>query len=130
MELDYEFFRVEDYSLIPDSGGRGKFRGGLGFQKAYRILKDGVTFATYGDRFRVAPEGLFGGAAGRHAETLLERDGKTRRIDSKISLDLKRGDLLIMRTGGGGGYGLPDERTAARQQRDLAQGLMTEAAAE
>ena len=54
MESDYPFFRVEDYSLRSSSGGNGKFRGGMGFQKTYKILSDNVTFATYGDRFRMA----------------------------------------------------------------------------
>ena len=48
-------------SLIPNSGGAGKYRGGLGFQRRYHILADNVTFATYSDRFRLAPQGLFGG---------------------------------------------------------------------
>ena len=128
MELDYGFFRVENYALIPDSGGKGKHRGGLGFEKSYRILEDGITFATYGDRFRIAPEGVFGGGPGRHAENLIERDGKTIRVGSKAGVELKKGDLLIMRTGGGGGYGDAVERGERSVERDLAEGLTTQAA--
>ena len=125
MELDYDFFRVENYALIPDSGGKGKHRGGLGFEKSYRILKDDVTFATYGDRFRIAPQGLFGGAPGQLAENLIQREGKTIRIGSKASVELKKGDLLIMRTGGGGGYGNAHERDKLLIKHDLEEGLMT-----
>lgn len=125
MELDYGFFRVENYALIPDSGGKGKHRGGLGFEKSYRILEDGITFATYGDRFRIAPEGVFGGGPGRHAENLIERDGETIRVGSKAGVELKKGDLLIMRTGGGGGYGDAVERDEKLNVRDLEEGLTT-----
>ena len=128
MELDYPFFRVENYALIPDSGGKGKHRGGLGFEKSYRILEDGVTFATYGDRFRIAPPGLFGGGPGRHAENLIERDGETIVVGSKAGLELKKGDLLVMRTGGGGGYGAASERDARLEAEDLEEGLITRAA--
>ena len=128
MELDYPFFRVENYALIPDSGGKGKHRGGLGFEKSYRILEDGVTFATYGDRFRIAPPGLFGGGPGRHAENLIERDGETIVVGSKAGLELKKGDLLVMRTGGGGGYGDAGERDAGLEAEDLEEGLITRAA--
>jgi N-methylhydantoinase B len=128
MELDYGFFRVENYALIPDSGGKGKHRGGLGFEKSYRILEDGITFATYGDRFRIAPEGVFGGGPGRHAENLIKRDGETIRVGSKAGVELKKGDLLIMRTGGGGGYGDAVERDARMNARDIEEGLTTQAA--
>ena len=128
MELDYGFFRVENYALIPNSGGKGKHRGGLGFEKSYRILEDGITFATYGDRFRIAPEGVFGGGPGRHAENLIERDGETIRVGSKAGVELKKGDLLIMRTGGGGGYGDTIERDEKLKVRDLEEGLTTLAA--
>jgi len=128
MELDYGFFRVENYALIPDSGGRGRHRGGLGFEKSYRILRDGVSFATYGDRFRIAAEGLFGGGPGRPAENLIERDGEIIPVGSKAGVALRKGDLLIMRTGGGGGYGPAGERDARLVERDAAEGLTTEAA--
>ena len=128
MELDYGFFRVENYALIPDSGGKGRHRGGLGFEKSYRILEDGVSFATYGDRFRIAAEGVFGGGPGRHAENLIERDGETISVGSKAGVELKKGDLLIMRTGGGGGYGEPIQRDERLAARDSEEGLTTQTA--
>jgi N-methylhydantoinase B len=128
MELDYPFFRVENYALLPDSGGKGKHRGGLGFEKSYRILEDGVTFATYGDRFRIAPPGLFGGGPGRHAANLIERGDETIVVGSKAGLELKKGDLLVMRTGGGGGYGKAEERDPRLEAEDLAEGLTSQVA--
>ena len=125
MELDYKFFRIENYALIPNSGGNGKYRGGLGLEKSYRILEEGVTFATYGDRFRNPPEGIFGGGAGRHAENLIERGGEILSLSSKATVDLEKGDLLIIRTGGGGGYGDARERKKKLILHDVQEGLTT-----
>jgi len=127
MDMDYNFFRVEDYSLIPDSGGAGRHRGGLGFQRMYLILKDGVTLATYGDRFTKRAEGIFGGKSGASAETLVERGNKTIRLGSKQKFALQAGDRLIFRTGGGGGYGDPAERAPQQTQSDRAMGYVTAA---
>ncbi len=126
MDMDYDFFRVADYSLRADSGGAGRQRGGLGFRRIYDILADGVTFSTYSDRFRIEPEGLFGGGSGSVAETYVIRGGERIQLSSKQSFALKRGDRLVMLTGGGGGYGDPAERPAPLRAYDLEQGLMTE----
>ena len=61
LDMDYDYFRVVEYSIIADTGGAGRHRGGLGVRRRYLILKDGVQYAQYGDRFRFRPEGLFGG---------------------------------------------------------------------
>jgi N-methylhydantoinase B len=116
MDMSYEFFRVVDYSLVPDSGGKGKWRGGMGLQRVYEILSDDVAFATYGDRFKLAPQGLFGGGPGRCAETIVERDGVEIALDSKQSFTLRKGDRLILRTGGGGGYGSVPDASAERRE--------------
>jgi len=107
LEMDYPFARLETYSLRPGSGGAGKTQGGEGLERSYRILADDVQFATYSDRFRTSAEGLFGGGRGASAEVLIERDDKQIRLKSKTRVSLERGDLLIVRTGGGGGYGKP-----------------------
>jgi len=125
MEMDYDFFRVEDYSLIPDSGGAGARRGGLAFQRIYHILKDGVTLATYGDRFAFAAPGVFGGEAGSKSEIFVLRDGERLALSSKQSFALQAGDRLVYRTGGGGGYGRAEERPAALATKDRAEGFIT-----
>ncbi|MBT5895018.1 MAG: hydantoinase B/oxoprolinase family protein [Rhodospirillaceae bacterium] len=125
MDMEYDYFRVEDYSLLPDSGGAGRYRGGLGFQRRYQILGDNVTFATYSDRFRLAPEGLFGGADGARASTQVLRGDKVINLPSKISYPLEKGDILVIRTGGGAGYGEPGERAAGDVERDLRDGFMS-----
>jgi len=125
MESDYPFFRVEDYSLRSSSGGNGKFRGGMGFQKTYRILSGNVTFATYGDRFRIAPDGVLGGGNGAQAETFVERGGQVIQLESKQQFVLHEGDRLVVRTGGGGGYGSPSERNARLRENDQLNGIST-----
>ena len=125
MESDYPFFRVEDYSLRSSSGGNGKFRGGMGFQKTYRILSGNVTFATYGDRFRIAPAGVLGGGSGAQAETFVERGGQVIQLESKQQFVLHEGDRLVVRTGGGGGYGSPSERNAGLRKNDQLNGIST-----
>ncbi len=124
LDMEYPFFRVEEYSLREGSGGVGRRRGGLGFCRKYRVLADEVNFATYSDRFRIAPEGLYGGAPGECARSYVMRDGKRIELASKQSFKLERGDLLVLLTGGGAGYGPVAERGEADHARDLEDGLM------
>jgi N-methylhydantoinase B len=91
--------------LIDDSGGRGRYRGGLGFRRTYRILQDGVQFATYSDRFNLPAQGVFGGEPGRPASMTIHRGEETISLPSKCGAELQRNDLLVVCTGGGGGYG-------------------------
>lgn len=123
-DMAYPFFRVRDYSLVAGSGGEGRHRGGLGFQRIYEITADNVTFAAYGDRFDIAPEGLFGGAPGGKAEVWIERAGEKVELPSKTSMPLLRGDLLVVRTGGGAGYGPAGDRDARNTARDLTDGYI------
>ena len=108
MDMEHDYFRVMEYSTVPGSGGAGKYRGGWGLRRIYEVLEDNVTFATYSDRFRIAPSGLFGGEPGECASTFVIRGNETIELGSKLSFALKKGDRLVMTTGGGAGYGAPD----------------------
>ncbi len=131
LDQQYNFFRVTEYALRPDSGGRGKFRGGNGLLRKFEILSDDVTMAHYSDRYRVAPEGAFGGEPGDHARTRVVRmNGNEEAVASKTSIKLNRGDVVISETGGGGGYGDPSERSTDRLHDDLESGLVTPPAAQ
>lgn len=129
MDMEFDYFRVAEYALREDSGGAGRHRGGLGFRRCYEILDDDVTFATYSDRFRLAPEGLFGGADGVRARTYVQRGDERIPLPSKTSFALKKGDLLVTETGGGAGYGVPAERSRKDVERDLREGFISPAAA-
>lgn len=123
LEMDYPFMRLERYALRPGSGGAGAQRGGLGFERSYRILADGVQFATYGDRFTSPAEGLFGAGDGAQAETHIQRGDEKIPLRSKTGRPVLKGDLLVVRTGGGGGYGPPEKRSLADTERDAVLGL-------
>lgn len=125
MDLEYDYFRIVNHSLHEDSGGVGMYRGGMGLCRHYEILRDGVTFATYSDRFRLSSDGLFGGGPGKNAVTFLKRDGDLQKLSSKGKFDLKKGDVLMIATGGGGGYGNATKRSAAKIDRDLSEDFVS-----
>ncbi|GJD53819.1 hypothetical protein OPKNFCMD_6598 [Methylobacterium crusticola] len=105
IDMGYDYFRVENYSLIPASGGQGKNRGGHGTMRAFRILKDGVRFAINADRFDVPAAGLKGGQDGSRASCEVLRGNERISYRPMGSDVLRKGDLLVIRTGGGGGFG-------------------------
>ena len=104
--IEHEYpLLVERHELLPGSGGSGLHRGGLGVRRAYRILAPEARLTTMIERCKVAPWGLLGGEPGRPSRVWLERDGQRRAIGGKASEPLQAGDLVIIETAGGGGYG-------------------------
>ena len=102
------------------------YRGGLGLERSYRILEDGTSFATYSDRFDIVSEGLFGGKPGGLATMFINRDGEKIALSSKMGCDLQKGDLLVIRTGGGAGYGDPEKRSTDHMDLDISEGLTSQ----
>jgi N-methylhydantoinase B len=110
LELEYPL-RVERYELIADSGGAGRYRGGLGLRREYRVLADENRLRTKGERHHSAPWGLFGGGPGRSGANRLNPGPSEEPIGSKAyNLPLGHGDLVRIDTPGAGGYGPPAER--------------------
>jgi N-methylhydantoinase B len=128
-DMDFDHFRIVGYGLLPDTGGPGRHRGGLGLFRRFLILKDGTNFATYTDRVRLAPYGLFGGADGSRTRIEIEREGRVIKLRSKDRVDLKKGDILTLYSSGGGGYGPPSERDRRLISEDVVQGYVSPAAA-
>ncbi len=125
LELDAPI-RVRRIAIRPDSGGAGQWRGGLGQVREYEILDGPLTFSHRGERHTTPAEGLAGGEPGALAETVITRaDGTREVIKSKIVTTLKAGDVVLMKTPGGGGYGPPDARDPARHAADEADGKLT-----
>jgi N-methylhydantoinase B len=122
--------RIERYGFVPDSGGPGRFRGGLALVKEYRFLEEEGTLQIRSDRHRFRPYGLDGGGAGAPASNVLNpgTDGE-RVLPSKTLLRIKRGDLLRHTLAGAGGYGDPRRRDPARLRDDLRNGKVTPEAA-
>jgi N-methylhydantoinase B len=124
---------VERHALIPDSGGAGRHRGGLGIELVVRA-RSPVTFNCQIDRAHCKPWGLEGGleASGNVVALKLNGEWKTDFPNAKVFLaNLKPGDGYRIRSGGGGGYGPPWERPVEVVQEDVRQGYVSrEAAAE
>jgi len=124
-DMDFDHFRIIGYGLLPDSCGHGRQRGGLGFFRRFEVLKDGVNFAIYADRMRLAPYGLFGGTDGQRARCEVVRDGEFIVLPSKGRMDLRKGDVLTLYTAGGAGYGPVSERDPKAVENDVRQGYLS-----
>ena len=122
-ELNYPV-QIAQLSLVEDSGGPGRFRGGLGLRKDFRVLQP-TTFTVLADRDRKGPWGALGGHDARVAEYVLIRDGVETRVGSKSTTELLAGDILSVRSCGGGGYGPPEEREPERVLRDVLEGKVS-----
>ena len=123
--------RIESYSINPDSGGAGRYRGGCGARRVWRML-DGAdaTGALCMERMTSPPFGLLGGKAGAPAVvTLTTTDGKTRHLPSKGAFLAPAGSVVDMIVPGSGGFGPPAERDRAAIGRDLLDGYITADAA-
>lgn len=125
-DMDFAHFRVVHYGLVEDSAGLGRRRGGLGLHRSFEILKDGVNFACYTDRSRIVPWGLFGGEDGAPTRLDVKKaDGSVINLPSKTQIELSRGDVLTLRSAGGGGYGPAAERDSDRIARDVSEGYIS-----
>jgi N-methylhydantoinase B len=122
---------VEGYRLVPDSGGPGRHRGGLGVERTVRT-RTSVTMNTQIERAHCRPWGLDGGLDGTGNAVALRFGGawKTDFPNAKVLVaQLKEGDAFRIRSGGGGGYGSPLERPPAAVAEDVRQGYVSVAAA-
>jgi N-methylhydantoinase B len=109
--------------LRPDSGGTGKWRGGLGQLTEFTRRGDGKwSVSSIADRTVYPAPGLLGGQAGATGEVFL---GDGTRLHAKALVDLKPGDVVHINLPGGGGYGHPFERTAEKVLWDVIEGYIT-----
>jgi N-methylhydantoinase B len=124
---------VERYALVPDSGGAGRHRGGLGVERVVRA-RSPMMVNNQSDRAHCRPWGLSGGLDGTGNAVELRIDGKwkTDFPNAKVLIaQLAAGDAFKIRSGGGGGHGSPLERPIAQVLHDARQGYVTvEAAAD
>jgi N-methylhydantoinase B len=123
-------YRIVEFSLREDSAGAGKFRGGLGFRKRYRILGPCNLQAMF-DRVKCPPWGVQGAKEAKPGQiTVVKKSGAREIIYKSKGYPLEPGDEIIVETGGGGGYGPPSERPRELLERDVRRGYVSVEAAE
>jgi N-methylhydantoinase B len=117
---------VLEYGSLIDTGGAGFHRGGNAVHKVYRFEVDGE-IAIHDDRDRSKPWGIMGGLPGANStKKLVRTDGTEETLPSKISrVPVKKGDILIYDTAGGGGWKDPLDRPAEKVQKDARNGLVS-----
>jgi N-methylhydantoinase B len=122
--------RVEEYSLVPDSGGAGTWRGGLGVRRVWRVLGNQAHAAVCCERTVTPPFGLDGGLPGAAARVeLIAPRSNARKLTSKGGFLAPAGSLVVLEAPGSGGYGPPSGRDPAALSEDLLDGYVTAAEA-
>lgn len=122
LDMEFDFVRVKAFELDSGSFGYGQYRGGMGLRRTYEVLDDAF-FTIYADRFRVRPDGLMGGEQGGLSGCQVIRDGKTMQVDARKGVKVRKGDVLIVTTSGGAGYGDKSLRRRDLIEQDAALGL-------
>jgi len=124
-------FSFKTYQLRPDSGGPGRFRGGCGIERTWTLTSRKATLSVMAERNKIRPWGLQGGHPGAPGVyTLIRASGEVIRLPSKCTVEIYRGDTLVILTPGGGGYGDPAERAPEMVLRDVVNGLVSPEEAE
>jgi N-methylhydantoinase B len=128
-EMQYPV-RVLRTELVPDSGGPGRHRGGMGIVREYQFT-DSCDLVAYTEQSSAehAAWGSDGGRPGWPALVTLERQDGTRIEITKQRLHVERGDRLVVRTGGGGGHGRIGDRDPDLVLRDIQEERISEEAA-
>jgi N-methylhydantoinase B len=118
---------VERSELRADSGGPGATRGGLGLRREIRLGGEG-TYSVLSDRAVIPPFGVLGGAAAAAVQVSIRREGSETALATPgkaTGMLLREGDVLIMQSAGGGGYGDPLARDPALVEEDVASGYVS-----
>ncbi|MCB0971531.1 MAG: hydantoinase B/oxoprolinase family protein [Acidimicrobiales bacterium] len=121
---------VEELSLRVDSGGPGRWRGGLGTRTTYRLVEDALV-TTRGDRHEHPPQGREGAGSGTGGGYYrsVEGEGRERLADKAANVVVGGGQRFVVETSGGGGLGSPRDRPVAEVAADVRKGWVSPAAA-
>jgi N-methylhydantoinase B len=122
---------ITRYELVPDSGGAGRFRGGLAFRREYALRAERAVLTIRSDRRNHRPYGLFGGREGGPSENTLTRDGLSTDLPGMpmSASAVAKGDIYCHVSAGGGGFGSPYDREPEAVLEDVLDGKVSLAAA-
>ena len=128
IEMEYPLL-VESYGFVEDSGGAGKYRGGLGLRRVVRPVGHTMTFSGQGERFVNRPWGLFGGGEGAPGRFLhVKQNDETKHLPTKPSaVSVQAGERIVVESPGAGGYGRPDQRARGAIELDRISGKFSDA---
>ena len=119
--------RVDCYEVIPNSGGQGKYRGGLGTRRAWTVLEKTARATVCMERTKSAPFGISGGGSGSLGKAILKLpDGTEQNLPSKGAFDVPAGGQVILEAPGSGGYGDKAERDQMANKSDIKDGYVTD----
>ena len=117
--------RVEQYALLQDSGGAGKFRGGMGIVREWQLLEGEAHLAIRSDRRDHLPYGLYGGKSASGSINVLHHSEEQEVLPTMISTSLKANEVIYHRQAGGGGWGDPMERDPQAVASDVKNGRVS-----
>jgi N-methylhydantoinase B len=124
LEAEYPC-RITRFDLVPDSGGAGRWRGGLSMQREYELLADAVVIRRF-DKSRFPPQGIAGGKPGGRSRFVVRLGGQDEfEAPASGRYEMKAGERFLIQSAGGGGYGDPRERDRTAISRDVADGYVT-----
>ena len=117
--------RVNRYGFVSDTGGSGKYRGGLGMVREYELLNDEAILQIRSDRNKFLPWGTQGGGPGSRSYNILNPDSNMEILPSKFLRTLNKGDVYRCIQSGAGGYGDSLERDVDSVHNDIIQQKIT-----
>lgn len=120
--------RIEEYGYVSDSGGPGRYRGGMAIRRTYRILSDKATLNVRSDKRAFPPHGLFGGSVGKPSMSVLQRangECQTLPVMLKDPIQVFKNDLFVHEMASGGGYGPAHERSVDSVLEDVRVGSVS-----
>jgi N-methylhydantoinase B len=117
--------RINRFELVPDSGGVGRWRGGLSLKREYELLEEATVIRRF-DKTKFPPRGLAGGRDGARATfRILLGTPEEHETPASGRYEMKAGERFCLQTAGGGGYGEPRERDPSALARDIAEGAVS-----
>jgi N-methylhydantoinase B len=129
IEAEYPI-RIEHYGVMPDTGGPGRYRGGLSLVRSYRVLAEEADLNVRSDKRKHPPHGLYGGGVGAPSMNTIHRNSGNAEVLPVLltrTVPMRKGDLFHHVMAGGGGYGDPLERDPALVLEDVLEEKVTRA---